>query len=214
MTSIFPARSEISFDSLLTTLKSAPAPLLPPGKSWDPALTDKISTLYLHPALEALLHILNLDLPSSHFLVRHMQSSPEHTAMYLHGILHRIEGDMDNARAWYSDVSESEVFARIWGEASEDEKGEVSDVEKKVPPQSKARDFLDGVEGLIKKGAGSREELESESRREVEGVLKFCMDKFGTERREDASKVWVQPSKEISEKGQDMVIGGEGIRQF
>ncbi|EME44580.1 hypothetical protein DOTSEDRAFT_72135 [Dothistroma septosporum NZE10] len=214
MTSIFPAKSDVSFDSLLQTLKSAPAPLLPPGKAWDPTLTDKISTLYLHPALEALLHILNLDLPSAHFLVRHMQSSPEHTAMYLHGILHRIEGDMDNARAWYSDVSESEVFMGIWGTASEEEKGEVKSAEKKLPPQRKAREFLDGVEGVIKKGKGQREELERDSRKEVEGVLKFCVENFGTGRREDASEEWVQPSKEISEKGQDMVIGGEGIRQF
>ena len=143
-----------------------------------------------------------------------MQSSPEHAAMYLHGILHRIEGDIDNARCWYSDVSESEVFTGIWGEASEEEKESVKDVGKKIPPQRGAREFLDGVEGLVKRGEGDKRKLEEESRKEVEGILKFCMEKFGTGRREDASQVWVQPSKEISEKGQDMVIGGEGIRQF
>lgn len=74
-----------------------------------------ISRLSLHPVLESVLHILNLDLSSAHFLLRHMQAAPAFEAMYLHGILHRIEGDLDNARAWYTDVQDSEAFRHVWG---------------------------------------------------------------------------------------------------
>lgn len=76
--------------------------------------SSRISELSLHPVLESLLHVLNLDLPSAHFLLRHMQAAPAYEAMYLHGILHRIEGDLDNARAWYGDVQDSEVFRAVW----------------------------------------------------------------------------------------------------
>jgi hypothetical protein len=76
--------------------------------------SSRISNLSLHPVLESLLHILNLDLPSAHFLLRHMQAAPAYEAMYLHGILHRIEGDLDNTRAWYRDVQDSDVFRAVW----------------------------------------------------------------------------------------------------
>jgi hypothetical protein len=39
--------------------------------------------------------------------------------MFLHGILHRIEGDYDNSRVWYGDVKDSEVFAYAWMRSSE-----------------------------------------------------------------------------------------------
>jgi hypothetical protein len=74
-----------------------------------------ISSLQVHPVIEAALHLLNLDLPSAHFLVRHMQAPPAWEAMYAHGILHRLEGDIDNARAWYGDVKDAEVFQAVWG---------------------------------------------------------------------------------------------------
>lgn len=89
-----------SFPSLLSTLLSSPAPVLPPPKVLAPSLSGQIAALQLHPTLETALHILNGDLPSAHFLVRHMQAPPAFEGMFLHGILHRVEGDYDNARAW------------------------------------------------------------------------------------------------------------------
>lgn len=151
-----------------------PAALLPPSRPAYPELTASIAALSLHPCLEALLHLLNRDLASAHFLVRHMESivppgdrvnvdtesvwrqpvpkrpeaaewppeeangqevagdecesesdglvsgtrpppatdlrdglagePPKIESMLLHGILHRIEGDYENARLWYRDV--------------------------------------------------------------------------------------------------------------
>lgn len=217
MTSVYSGNSAISFDDILAHLESLPVPLLPPAKALDPALTDKIASLYLHPALEAVLHLLNHDLPSAHFLVRHMQSDPAFEAMYLHGILHRIEGDFNNTRAWYYDVYNSEPFELVWGKATEDEEAEVEKKkdqgETKMPPQKSARDFVDSLEKLSK-GQGDKEALAKESRREFDAVLNWCIKKFGTGKHTDASKAWVQPSQEISQKGQDMVTGNDGFRKF
>lgn len=121
VTSASPSPS--STDTYQTTLSS----LLPPQAQHVPlslpisphALlipSHRIASLSVHPVLEAALHILNLDLPSAHFLLRHMQAPPAWEAMYLHGVLHRVEGDLANARAWYGDVRESVVFQAVWGD--------------------------------------------------------------------------------------------------
>jgi hypothetical protein len=218
MTSVYPAASAVTFDQLLARLKSLPVPLLPPAKIIDASLSDQIASLYLHPALEALLHLLNHDLPSAHFLVRHMQSAPAFEAMYLHGILHRIEGDFDNTRAWYYDVFDSKVFERVWGKATHDQKTAMGKHKlaggQKMPPQQSAQLFIDSLENLSKKHQGDRPPLEAESRREFDSVLDWCINKFGTAKHPDASKAWLQPDQEISQKGQDMVTGNDGIRNF
>ncbi|KAL8687989.1 MAG: hypothetical protein Q9218_005983 [Villophora microphyllina] len=188
-----------TFSSLYTHLLTSPAPLLPPGKAKFPALTSSISALSLHPTLETALHILNTDLPSAHFLVRHMQSPPAYEGMFLHGILHRVEGDYDNARAWYDNIADSEVFEHVWGEAG-DKEG--------------AQDFIGRVEGLRKRGEGDKEALENESRREIEKVVEWCKAKFGEGKMEDASSAWVRPSEENRQMAAGMVTGGEGFRQF
>ena len=88
--------------------------------------SHKISSLSVHPVVEAILHLLNMDLPSAHFLLRHMQAKPAEEAMYIHGILHRIEGDLDNTRAWYGDVKDSEAFQWVWGGMSCEDPGRPS----------------------------------------------------------------------------------------
>ena len=133
-----------------------------------------------------------------------MQSAPALEAMYLHGILHRIEGDYDNARAWYGDVSESEVFRHAWqGETGKDE----------------AMAFLGRVEQWRTGKAREREEeIEEELRevslRELRRVLEFCEGKFGVGTMEDAKGVWVEMKGKHAEQMQGMVVGGEGWREF
>ncbi|EME84362.1 uncharacterized protein MYCFIDRAFT_135275 [Pseudocercospora fijiensis CIRAD86] len=221
MTSIYLAKGPLSFDEIKEKLLSFPTPLIETSSPNDAALTDAISTLYLHPAFEALLHILNQDLASAHFLVRHMQCEPEIEGMWIHGILHRIEGDVQNARAWYADVCETDVFEKVWGKSSEEEKNE-ADAEKdgvrtgKLPNQRKAREFLDCVEAVRDGDLNAKQELEKDARREVETLLEWCGQKFGTEKNLDASKAWVQPggNSDVGQKKQSMLTGGDGFRKF
>lgn len=106
---------EQSYASIRCALFHNVHPCFPPTKCKDPKLTADIAALQFHPALEAALHIQNHDLVSAHFLVRHMQGPPAFEGMLLHGVLHRLEGDFGNARAWYSDAKESDVYRKVHG---------------------------------------------------------------------------------------------------
>ena len=186
-----------SFEIVYGQLLKLRPPLLPPGKATIAVLTNQISSLYLHPTLEAAFHLLNCDLPSAHFLVRHMQATPADEGMYLHGILHRIEGDYDNARAWYENVASSEVFKNSWND------------------KDKAFEFIGKVEALNKRKEGDMETLERQSVEEIKRIVDFCVEKFGKEKIQDASVAWKQPEdEELKKLGQDMVSGGKGFRQF
>lgn len=219
MSSVYTGQTSISFTDLYTHLKTLPTPLLPPGHSHDATLTDKISSLYLHPALEALLHILNCDLPSAHFLCRKMQAAPAFEGMFIHGLLHRVEGDFDNTRAWYADVQDSDCFEAVWGKATAEEQKEADGIKDryrvgKVPAQKRTRDFLDAVEKLKKQRQGDRGALEKESRREIEELVQWCIRKFGTGKCEDANEAFVGNSDEIRKMGQSMTTGDTGHRNF
>ena len=162
-----------------------------------------------------------------------MQSAPAVEGMYIHGLLHRIEGDYDNARAWYSDVCTEEPFTNYWGptpddannfgdSAEEDAAGKAELVEEKwkddrgqkVPAQPSARAFLTNIERFRKKKMGDVQTLEKKSREEIEALIDWCAKKFGTEKWEDVSKVWVRSSEENKKIAQDMISGGEGYRKF
>lgn len=201
-----------SFQSLHSHLRQTyPAPLLPPGRPNSKQLTPRISALELHPTLEAGLHILNNDLPAAHFLVRKMQSLPASEGMFLHGILHRIEGDFDNARCWYSDIQhDSEVYAKVWGNEGKhfkdirEELGDDAGDGEWMPyrkgggqegEMNAGQRFLNDVQsfkgGKVKNGEVEAR-LEKESRREFDVILGWCAEKFGTGAMVDASSAWVQ----------------------
>lgn len=184
----------------LTTHHTYPVLPSPSPSPHEPALSHAISSLALHPTLEALLHILNADLSSAHFLVRHMESKPAVEGMFVHGLLHRAEGDYRNAEAWYGDVAESEMFRAVWPEAEGGLEGAVGFVRK--------------VEELRKKGRGDLGVLVRESGREIDAMKEFLVGKFGTGRLEDASGVWVGKSEEGKRQHAGQVVGGEGWRQF
>jgi len=190
-----------SFDTLYAHLGSKygfPVLPSPSPRPHDKTLTDAISSLSVHPTLESLLHILNSDLPSAHFLCRHMQNRPAWEGMYIHGLLHRVEGDYRNAEAWYGDVAESECFTFAWPGGLDD-----------------AKAFIQQVEKLRKEKVGEREQLEGQSKREMDALVEWCKRQFGTEKVDDASKAaWVASSEKHREIASKMLVGGEGWRQF
>lgn len=206
------------YESLLLQCRTNP-PLLPPVAAFSkttsktirvPELGNEIANLCLHPTLEAALHILNLDLPSAHFLLRHMQCAPAWEGMFLHGILHRVEGDYDNARAWYRDVKDSEVFSYAWGRSSDTSStstGSRSGIDAALA-------FIAEVQSLKGRGKGDREELGSRSLDEIQAVVAFCAKRFGVQRVEDAREAWTRNEGKIDDQGQAMVVGGEGWREF
>ena len=126
-----------------------------------------------------------------------MQAPPAYEGMFLHGILHRIEGDYDNARAWYKNVAGSEVFKEVWGGGEEE-----------------ARGFIGRVEGFVKNGQGDKEGLEKESLGEINAVVEYCRSKFGEKEILDATQAWVKPGEDHRKMGEEMVSGDKGHRKF
>jgi hypothetical protein len=192
-----------------------------------PSLTAPIANLHLHPTLEALLHILNHDLPSAHFLVRHMQAPPAVEGMLLHGILHRAEGDYGNARAWVGDVGDAcegfvpkhreegrkldvDVMGKVGGE------GGKASLLSYVYGDEDPTSLINDVEAFRGKKAREGEEavLEKRIRQEAERIMEWCKIKFGGGEWEDATGAWVKNSEEIGKIRGDMVSGGKGFREF
>lgn len=130
-----------------------------------------------------------------------MEAPPRYESMMLHAILHRIEGDYENARAWYRDVENSDVFQRTWGSDGLDK---VMEFVRRVEIVRKEAKVVDAEE---------MKSLQEQSMREITSVIQFCERAFGTEKVEDASEIWVKDEKS-STNGSNMVIGGEGWRQF
>ncbi|OAL55597.1 hypothetical protein IQ07DRAFT_618060 [Pyrenochaeta sp. DS3sAY3a] len=216
----------------------------PPSHPTSAPLTPLISALLLHPTLEAALHILNADLPSAHFLLRHMQAPPAVEGMLLHAILHRVEGDFGNARAWAGDVRDAcEGFVpkrRERGErlgmevgrgcrggdgvggtlvefvyGSVDAGGDVNGETE----QDEGMALISDVEVFrgkkkLDQGVDEERQLEGRARRELERVMEWCVAKFGDGRWEDARSAWVRGGEEVRRIGEGMVSGGKGWREF
>ena len=227
----------LTLDSIARTLISNTNLVHAPKKAQDAKLTAAIADLHVHPAIEALLHIANHDLPSAHFLVRHMQAPPAVEGMLLHGILHRAEGDFNNARAWISDVSDAcegyqpkkkEEGQRLAAEIAKQVSNSCyasSSLVKFVYGDQDPVALINHVEAFRgKKSSGGKkssegkekegEALEEQIRKEAESVLEWCKSKFGEGAWGDATKAWVKNSDDINKISSDMVSGGKGYRRF
>lgn len=144
-----------------------------------------------------------------------MQAAPAHEGMYLHGVLHRVEGDHDNARAWYGNVCGSGVFGFVWGgEGGRGEEGVKGGEGGEEEGKEKAMAFIDAVERLRKDKVGDADALGEKSAWEVKRIVEWCAGRFGEGRWEDASAAWVRPREDIRRKGEEMTSGGEGFRKF
>ena len=150
-----------------------------------------------------------------------MQAAPQYEGMLLHGVLHRCEGDFDNARAWYGDVKgqgekeeeERGVYVKVCGVGKEERGDEAGEQEKKEEKDD-GQALIDKVEAWRKRGEGSEEEVGRECGEEMARLAKWCVKKFGEGEWKDVSGVWCQPGGEQKEVKDRMIIGGEGWRKF
>jgi hypothetical protein len=86
--------SEIA-DALLA--RDPPPPLVP-ARVFDPALAAEIEAADAPALVKAGLHLLNDDLGAAHRLAQAHEGDP--LADHWHAVIHRREGDYDNARYW------------------------------------------------------------------------------------------------------------------
>jgi hypothetical protein len=157
-----------------------------------------------------------------------MQAPPAVEGMLLHGILHRAEGDFNNARAWIGDTRDA---CEGYQPKKKDDGIEIdADVKEKmrgangiegslthfVYGNEEPTKLVDDVETFRgkKRDAGEQEELEKRIREEMGKVLEWCKRKFGTEKMVDARSAWVKDSEEVQKISNDMVSGDKGHRKF
>ena len=155
--------------------------------------------------------------------------------MALHGVLHRIEGDFDNNRAWLADVfdaargrikaaklegqteEEREEVGRfllfVWGYPLRSRRNEEAECGLE-DARKRALVLTDEVGALRKKREGEENGLSAKCKEELERVLEWCEGKFGTERVVDATSAWAKPMEHVQEIGEDQVSGGKGWREF
>lgn len=61
-------------------------------------------------AYQSGLHLWNDSLDRSHTLSQNIENE---TGSFLHGMMHRMEGDFSNAKYWFSDVTDHPVYALL-----------------------------------------------------------------------------------------------------
>ena len=141
-----------SFSDLFDVLASRPAYPLRPKGSFDPALATNIDALDVDDAVKAGLHLLNDDLARAHALAQEHEG--DKTCDYWHAIVHRREGDFDNAKYWLRQVGRHPVITRVHDGGS-----------------AAAARFVDRCRDAM---PADRAELESIQKREMLGLLEYA----------------------------------------
>ena len=90
-----------------------PLPPLLPTQVFDLALTEEIAALPSSSAVKTGLFLLNDDLASGHTLAQSLQGQP--LGDFWHAIIHRREGDWNNARYWFGKAGPEAILVQIYG---------------------------------------------------------------------------------------------------
>lgn len=184
-----PSMGKISKEEIIKILTTRePLPLERPMANWQPKLTADIADLNLHPAVEAGLHLLNSDMLSAHFLVRKAQGKRE--ADYWHGILHRIEGDYRNSRAWYENM-DIELVGKFHGSVKQ------------------AHKFCDDCRNVTAERNSEHHDVASLKKAgmaEMLGLLDVCIRDFGLEAQADVSEYYGN-REDLKKLGSEMTLG-------
>ena len=93
-----------------------PLPPLCPAAPWNRALSRRIAAAGLPPAVASALLLWNDDLDASHTL---SQALPDRFGSWLHGAMHRREGDFSNSKYWFRKVGTHSGFAQMTQRAAD-----------------------------------------------------------------------------------------------
>ncbi|XEC93493.1 DUF2225 domain-containing protein [Paenibacillus tarimensis] len=103
---------------------------LSPEKLWDEAMDEQIGAMFGQSeqdpnklAVQSALHLWNDSLNRSHDLSQHITDS---TGSYLHGLMHRMEGDYSNAKYWFRQAGYHPAMPNIHREAVDMIAGELN----------------------------------------------------------------------------------------
>lgn len=139
--------------------------------------------------------------------------------MHLHALLHRLEGDYANARAWYGDVAAvggRTSFSHAWPGGRRDVEGFLEEV----------RGWRMRFDGAYSRAHGGEKDVANEGREEGYARLKrwhetevrraweWCAERYGVGKWEDASGEFCAKGGKYRDLARGQVVGGEGWRVF
>lgn len=153
-----------------------------------------------------------------------MEAAPAFEAMFLHAILHRVEGDYANTKAWYTSVAKDEASLET---GAQDGALAGSEIHAETRPGSQSGifaavwessirgfEYLASVEDFVKFGSGNRGELEGQGRAEIERTVDYLRGKFGDGRWQNAASEWRYADGDTKVIKEKMILGGMGYRVF
>ncbi|WP_088105835.1 hypothetical protein [Halalkalibacter urbisdiaboli] len=169
-------------EKLVQRLESRhPLPLLCPNEAWDADITKQIEQLSIKEltgrdepselaalATKSALLLWNDELDKSHTISQGLQ---QELGSYLHGLMHRREGDFSNAKYWYSFVGDHPMYETLYEKAASISE-QVRSWAKWDPYQ-----FIDAVEKVVKRKVEETEEAEQLRRIQVIELtllLQYC----------------------------------------
>ena len=100
------------------TLLARPIPPIMPQGPWSAEVSERLRALSDAEAsanVRAGLHLMNDDLGSAHVLVQPREN--DNTSSYWHGIVHRREGDWNNAKYWMRRTGYHPLHDALYAEA-------------------------------------------------------------------------------------------------
>jgi hypothetical protein len=106
-----PMKTDTRIGSMLEVLGRRARVPLRVEAVYDSSLTPRIDALDEPDAVKAGLHLLNDDLERGHALAQAHEG--DKTCDYWHAIVHRREGDFENAKYWLGRVARHPVLARV-----------------------------------------------------------------------------------------------------
>lgn len=177
---------------------------------------------------------MNNDLFSAHFLVRKMQEDP--IGKWLHGILHKLEGDYANAKCWvrpasspfsaahsrqyrdmpadvlasYFDASDAQRDAWLYLDRIAILSGKTQDWCRKTSETAEIQDRAADPPTLE---SLNEDEVRKQAWGELVCVLEMLEREHGWARDVDGSKAYTSDGKEIGDAKVSMLLG-EGGRVF
>jgi hypothetical protein len=153
-----------------------PLPPLCPAAPWSPDLSRRIAAADLPPVVASALLLWNDDLDASHTL---SQALPDTFGSWLHGTMHRREGDFPNSKYWFRRVGTHAGFAQMARRAAE----VVADAGDQPAPELAALTerwdpyaFVDLCAAAARHGSGSPALLEAVQAAELELLTELATD--------------------------------------
>ena len=164
---------------LVTELRARqPLPPLCPAAPWNRGLSRRIAAAELPTAVASALLLWNDDLDASHTL---SQALADRFGSWLHGAMHRREGDFSNSKYWFRRVGDHRGFAQMArraGEVLASSGGQPAPALAALAEQWDPFAFVDLCAAATGRGGGSAALLEAVQAAELELLTDLAADRL------------------------------------